>query len=132
MLTSNGAWPQLTPILTWIFPVFIFYERVQEQSQGMGSCLMSKNGLCQSLVVPPWLRSLALIVNLTVVRMAVNQLEVCLLVPLTLRRGALLADGITDVLQLSSSSVEQAVYLLCFQINGEALLLIGLCLRCHP
>ena len=53
----------------------------------------------------PLQRSLSLLLILTVIRVDGNQLEVYLLVPLILRRGGIVEDGIPDVLQSSMSSL---------------------------
>ena len=113
---------------------------VQEPSHRLGSGLMFRKCLCQSLVVPPRQRILIFILSLMVVRVAESQLEVHPPVPLTLGKRGTMGVVIFDVSQSlmsspSSSSSVQAGIFLKFMDQWKSLLPIGLCLiwlRCCP
>ena len=73
-------------------------------SQGLGSSLMFRSGVCQSLEVPSCQRTLTLILSYGVIRVAGSQLEVHCPVPQTHRRRGTKVDIIPDESQSSSSS----------------------------
>ena len=68
------------------------------------SSVMSRNGLYHSLIVLPWWRSLTLILNLTVTRVARNQVGCVYCFHRLSEEGESWGSGIPDVLQSSNSS----------------------------
>ena len=87
------------------------FMRGPEASQSLGCGFMLENGLCCSLVVPPWQRSLTLILSLTVIRVAGSQLGVHLQVPLTLGRKGVM--GMAFLMCYSSQLHHHHLYLWC-------------------
>ena len=88
-VTSTGHQHRLINNLHLGCPSLQPLWRVSELSQRLGSGLMYRSSLCQSLMMPSWQRSLTLILSHTVIRVAGSQLEVNLQVLVTLgRRGS--------------------------------------------
>ena len=100
MVASNGHCHRLTTNPSLVCPSLPPLREVPGLSQRLGSDLMSRKSLCQS----SWQRSLTLILNLTVIRVAGNLLEVHLLVKLTPIQRGFMGDGIPDMLQCLTSS----------------------------
>ena len=107
-ITSTGLWHRLTKSPDLDCSSLQPLGGVPETSQSQGSGLMYRNGLWQSLTMPPLQRCLTLILSLTVGRW---QLEVHLQVPLTLGRREAMGDVVLHVLQsLTSSPSSSSVF----------------------
>ena len=105
-------------ILTLIVPVFNFYKGARAKLKADFQFNVQKWPVPES-VGAPWQRSLALILSLTLMRVAGSHLQVRLQVPLNLERRGAMVDDFPDMLQSltsfsSYSSVVQVGTLLNF------------------
>ena len=85
---STGPWHRLTTTPPSDCPSSQSVWRVPEPSKRLGSSLLFRNGMCQSLVVSPFQRSITLILSMMVIRVTGSKWEVHLQVPLTLGKGS--------------------------------------------
>ena len=110
LIASKSYWHRLTNYPHLDCPSLQPLRGVPESRQRLVSTLKYRNGLCWTLAIPPWQRSLTVIQSVTEVRVARSQLEVHLLVLPTLGRRVAMGDGIPGVLQsLMSSPLSSSV-----------------------
>ena len=74
VVTSAGLWHRLSNNPHLDCPSIQPLCGVLGSSQSLGSGLMCQNSMCQSLVVPPWQRSLTWTLGLKVIRVVGSQL----------------------------------------------------------